>query len=231
MLFNWDPTYIFIVGVDEMLLLKIDSKRFLTSHILIVFRLLFCHIAAQMLLVNIRTMCIVILTSGAALLNIQVILMEQRIGIRTFSLYKQLMIEGSVNSVFSCACLTSTLVGGLLLFALATAAVEIGYLRMNPILMTGGGLFVILIAVTIALGLRTCCSIHEKSKETLLKWRKQAEQRLDYRFCLRVLKSCTPLGIHVGNVGVVNKDLTINYFASTLVNTVNFLMAIKELMG
>ncbi len=191
-------------------------------------RLIISQVVIQIILTNVRTGLIIAITSGMTLISLQVILSQQHVNIRSIGLYKQLLVQRNALVVYEKIGVTGCLAGGFFLLSAAIIGIEIGFLLMNPILIATASLLGIIFLGFIVVILKMCRSINDRSLKLLYNWRVEAGSRFNKGLLLRLIRSFRTLSVPAGEVGIVNKELEINYFAALLINTVNLLMGMKE---
>lgn len=75
-----------------------------------------------------------------------------------------------------------------------------------------------------------CCSIYENTVAILQQWKIQVASCRN-RFVLRkIIRSCRPLPVPAGNVGILDREIKMNYFHFVIVNTINHMLVINYFM-
>lgn len=218
---EWDPIQIFLIATNF-------NVRYRTSLIATISRFTISLVFSQAILTTIRTIIIIGFTKGAAFINLQGILLNQDVGPSSIALYRQLIVEQNVLLHSEKCLIACALTGGFFLIILSLIAIEIGFFLVNIVVMLTASIVSIFIATVVVIVLKICCSYQERSVKIKNAWLEEAGFKWSRKYWTMVVKSCKPLVIPAGNVGVVDKELKINYFHSVLVNTANVLLATKE---
>ncbi len=232
---NLDPMYLFSRTITNTIFSDYVSNPWFQIVLFFsnLIRLVFCYLVSNWLLVNIRTLVIVQLTSDASLVNLENILLtncQTRLS-NCISLYKQLTIERNTLLSFGKVTLTGFLTVVFFFLILSMAAIEIGVLLGSPLISAAGAVASVIVFAVFVVTINLCCLIYEKSVKirNLWKWRIQKER--DTKYFRRVIRSLKPLIVPAGDMGKVDKEMKMNYSHAVLVNSVNLLIGLGEFVG
>ncbi len=70
--------------------------------------------------------------------------------------------------------------------------------------------------------------IYEITLKTLNKWKREVHQTVKVNYLKRVLNSMRPIALPVGDVGIVDRDIKVNYMDTLMVGIVNGLILCKD---
>ncbi len=213
-LLEWDPIQIFLISANF-------NVHYKTNLFTTIFRFIISLIFSQAVLTTIRTMIIISFTKGASFINLQGILLNQDVRPASIALYRQLIVEQNILINSEKCLIACALAGGFFLIILSLIAIEIGFFLVNIVVILTAAILSIFIATVVIIVLKICCSYQERSLKIKEAWLEEAGYKFNRKYWTMVIKSCKPLVIPAGNVGVVDKEMKINYFHSVLVNTAN----------
>lgn len=74
------------------------------------------------------------------------------------------------------------------------------------------------------------CSIYENSVKILQMWSRQLAERKNCSYLSKVARSCQPLSLPAGNVGILDRDIKMNYFDKVVVYSVNVMVVIEKII-
>ncbi len=229
-IFEWDPIHIFILGTNE--LLQIFSARFAqifkSSAILKLLRFILSLLYAQAVMTSVRSAIIIGFTTGAFYISIQDTLMNNRVAKGSIALYYQLIVIRNVLRDYEKSAITCALTAGFGLVAVLIIVAQIGVYLRHPIIVAAALLLSGIVLLVVVLGLKICSSVNDKSLRLLDTWGREAGVKWNSGYWIRVIKSCKPLAVPAGEVGIVNRELEIHYFHSGLGYVVNILVTMKE---
>lgn len=233
-IFNWDPLYIIITLLIKILIPQQYSQVVgdfpWNGTVGKVVRCFVLWTAAPLLVVNIRTVVVLVLTMGASYMNIQKMLLHQHVNYNVLNMYKQMAVEQKVLFYFEKYSAAATLMIGAFFINVCVAVIEIGIIKRKPTIAFSALGIGILTLCVVAIALNISCIIYEKSVRTKLKWKAESGRRLDRKYIGKILTSFRPISVPVGDMGIVTKEFKLSYFAGVLINTVNFLIGMEQII-
>ncbi len=146
---------------------------------------------------------------------------------KSFQLYKQLIVQRNILRNFERDLTSVGLVGVFILLVLTTSASVIAFSEKNFTMLAVVALTFTIGYSTVSVTFHICCSINEDSVEILKRWESQCGSGTQAQFLRRILRSNKPLFVPVGEVGIMDKDLKLNYFSAVTDYAVNVLLAVQ----
>lgn len=230
--FNWDSVCLVIyilkntVFSTYLLTLWFQIFYFISQ----LFRFGFIFLVSNWLMVNIRTMVILLLTSGTSFVSLETLLLKNcqiRLS-NSILLYKQLIVARNTLLPFEKAAVTVFLTGVFFFLLLCMSAIEAGIVLGNPIISISGALVGIIVLTIFVVTINLCCLIYEKSVKIRNLWKWRIQNGCDTKYFRKVIKSLKPLYVPAGDMGKVDKDMKMNYSHAVLVNSANLLIGLGE---
>lgn len=173
---------------------------------------------------------LVIFTMAASFVKVLQVLKTLKLNYTTVKVYKEMAVERNILIGFekftTCIGLTGLYI--FLVFSLngGTFAFKLGNSELFIIMITMSVLCFLIITFVFVF----CCSINENSATILQQWKIQVVSRRN-RFRMRkIIRSCRPLSVPAGNVGILDKEIKINYYHSVVVNTINLMVVMNDLL-
>lgn len=74
-----------------------------------------------------------------------------------------------------------------------------------------------------------CCRINEDSSKLLRFWRVAARRRKDAGYLIRTVRSMRAISLPAGNVGIFDRDITMNYFARVVDYVTSYLVLSRKM--
>lgn len=186
------------------------------------------------ILVNIRTLIILQLTSGTSFVGLESILLKNCLNCKLSNcilLYKQLTIERNTLLSFEKAAITGFLTVAFFLTVLSVGAIEVGIFYGSPIISITSASILLVVFAVLVVTLNLCCLIYEKSVKIRSLWKWRIVRGSNTKYFGKVLKSLKPLNVPAGDMGKVDQEMKMNYSHAVLVNTVNFLVGLGEFIA
>ncbi len=131
-------------------------------------------------------------------------------------------MDGVINELF----LSFAFV--LLLICINLSVLGYKFLSMDIYLLVVS--IVVVLFVFVMLVLYVNSFIFEITSKTLQKWRKQVHQTVRVPYFKRLLASMRPVALPVGSVGIIDKEIKVNYLYSLVNYAVDTLIACKDLI-
>lgn len=146
----------------------------------------------------------------------------------TTFLYKQLTVERNIlknveAKVSSIGCSLTFIV---LVIAFAQAVTYVGDKNLTPFLFAV--MILVFVFIVASIGFDICCSIYQNAVTVLHQWKLQlVVERQNKKYLRRTLKSFRPVSFPLGKIGIIDRDMMLNYFRSALGSTVDLLVTIN----
>lgn len=220
---NLDPFYLIFVFHGWSTGTSFTSYIFLTF---VCFMLVcFCGMVTM---VSLRTMAILLLNLGVTCNNLLISLLRREILAPTeIQFYFKYYIILSELKDF----LVVISAGGLslcfFLLVLGGNVAIIGLILGNPLVYVPAFFITFTFLLVLNLILALTCGINENALKILKIWRQQANCRRGTGYWRRVIEALPLISIPVGRIGIIDRDIKMNYFQGCLLYLVNILIVVK----
>lgn len=232
---NWDPLHVLLIGTAHLILERIEVPFLRT--ILVwnsqlfpgkVVRVVVVYVLAHMAFTSVRVTFVLGCTSGSVMLILQKMLMESSLESVSIIKYRQLQIDRNV--LFEVEKVMVTAIFGTCGFCLqgSIVALTICLTREQYLIAAASAILALGCLLLLMMAMYIFCLVNDLSLQTLTRWKRQLSKIKSMKYLRRVVKSCRPLAFPAGDVGIVNKELKINFFQAELMNTINFLTAFND---
>ncbi|CAL8140871.1 unnamed protein product [Orchesella dallaii] len=220
--FDWDPIYLALVAVLK--LSGLDATFPSKSYIVGV-RMALTAIVAQTMLLNFRTLTMIYCQIGVSVLESKKKWRtdEELLCVATFFEYRISQTSRAVTYDLSKYPVGGVLSIAFVVFVVGTNITWFGIRNLSSIFIPClSGFFVVAELLFISLLFEVGCSIYETSGTVKAKWMRNLEncKRTQRPLLKRLLLSCPQISIPVGGVGIMDRDIKMNYFH----NTVNYIV-------
>lgn len=232
---DWDPLNVLLVGVIHLILKQADIpllKTILAWNSQIfpgkIVRIIILYVFVHMAYTSVRVSFISTGTGSALIFKLQKMLLNQSLGNSTILKYRQLQIDR--NILYSCEkiLVTALFGGGGLCLQLSIVSLTICLIREQYIIAAASAVFALGCMFFLLMALYICCLVNDLSLRTLTRWEREVSKQSCVKYWSKVVRSCRPLAFPAGDVGIINKELKMNFFQSELINTINLLAAVKD---
>lgn len=209
---DWDPLY-FISGEVFQELIKfslvLKSFRFIIS------------LVVQSSWMNIKTVIVIELMGGVSLINIEKFLLTQPVNCKTITLLQQLQIERNVMVSFEKIAIFVLVSGTYTIMVVGYSILVYGLLLQRLLISFFAGCSVAVVFCVILLALRFSCTMHDVAVATINKGKQSACQLMDVVYFRKVLKSLRALYVPAAVMGIIDREMILNFFTSVVVNLVS----------
>ncbi len=225
---NLDQVYILLKGISSNIL--INSPNLANFNFVKVFRyliMLYIYNSIASVLTHFTIILLSVIQIGLKIVHY---LNQMEVNILQVKLYRQLQVcvhliltlDKVINGTFLCfafvlllICINLSILGSKLLSAdIYTLVIFI----------------MILIFVFVMLVLHVNSLIFEGTSETLKKWRGEVHLAVRVKYMKRLTMSLKPLAFPAGNIGIIDREIKVNYLYSLMIYAVNTLIACKDLV-
>lgn len=219
-----DPLKIFLAVFYE----KFEIQTFVIEimHILLIF------LISQWLPVVLRCFVIIVFGTTAVFLIILKNVQRRKVTYSAICLYKKLMVERNMLKNFEKLLTSGGFTGVFFILVGSTCGAIISVSQKSlPLFAAALLTFFVTFSLT-SVAFYFCCSTYEISSAILQTWESQRATKTEGRIFIRqLIASCRPLNVPVGDIGIMDRKIKMNYFEAAADYTVNLLMAVNELLN
>lgn len=224
--YNIDPLFSFAQFIEKWQKLQSYYK---TKFVLRMTRYIITHWLAQIIASGFRTLSVCVIIGGLYKGKFLFWMSNQQLKLVQISLYRQSFIVQRVMHSFdhkaSIACFGAA--SGLVLFGVHVAILgqkfDVTALSVLGLLgILGGTLF---LQSFFSVG----CAYFENSQEILTRWKTDLAKGSYSKSTRKELQSLKPIAMPAGDVGIIDKDIKINYWDALLGNVVNVILSVNEI--
>lgn len=192
-------------------------------------QILLLLLMSQWLLTTFRIFVPIYLGMTAIFLRFMKALKDSNATYKSIQHYKHLIVERNVLRDFEQHLTSVGLVGMFLILVLTTAQI---------ILSLGDKKFAMFAIAFVVFGMgnstlsvifHICCAIYEDSIEIRKIWESKCGSGIHDQCIRRLLRSNRPLSVPVGEVGIMDRELKLNFYSAVTDYTINVLLAVQEM--
>lgn len=233
---NWDPAHVIFTWLSNSYFP--DIRDFSGNIYFQIWRYVCTTLAYQAFALNVRTICvIVVLIFSRINYPFKKLLSRQRSHIDNFNheifQYRQLSTAIASIEGFASYFVASYLIIAFVLLVAGTNMLILSVTFFNIKILT---LAIFVTAVNwmfVLFSLEMGCSLSELSRKAVRNWKREISNwpiSNDNRFARKTVKSCSPIQFRVAYVGVVDRDIKMNYSRSVTEYIVTTLVVCNDMM-
>ncbi len=221
-----DPLIIYVVITEQEIELK------LIHYLIKTIRIVLITLFGQGIAIGIKLCLVLSFSMAVSFKNITKVVSIRHLSFSNIFIYKQLIVEKNIIKGFEKS-LTSVGLFSLFVFLVISINGAIIAWKLNRIVLFLFTIIVLLIALgLLVITFDLCCSTYENSVKIQANWAIQLTTVSNYArlFLRKLVLSCKLLSIPAGYVGIIDKEIKINYFKFTVDATINLLIFVLSLL-
>lgn len=189
---------------------------------------LYYLIITHVLMISIRTFSLQVANLQVAMYTmLDYLLGTKRLTKNNYILYNALRIILTGLKTYLVAMLGGWMATMYLMITLGVVSTIVGLYFHQPLLVIPAFMLTFAVFVSLNVTFWTTCKIYENSIGLLRTWRNDAIQRSDRGYARRVLKAMQVLSLPAGEVGIMDRDIKINYLSAVLEDSSCMLVGCK----
>lgn len=229
--------YIGYIQLDfsYLVLNEINSPTLLHSKLVKVLRTAFAFHEGLIMVLSLRFLCIPVLFQAFSRLCLLRIMSTKSISKLRIRLYTEIKTVSAIMIKFEVLAYGSLLVVVFVYVLVGTGAMYIG-IQKNHVAMAMPAFVVACSGLAfIQIIFQFGCSYYKFSMRIKYNWGNEQnvniESKMSKAFLSRLIKSLQPVSLPAGNVGIIDKDIKMNYMDNVLQNVVSMVLTLKDVLN